>query len=76
VSNDNEYILSKDYYTKHNKCPRCKNDNCEQTTAAIFLSKYNPYRIKKDQNKAACICGWSGTVHDLIEKEATNEEVL
>ena len=64
---EDKYILAEDYFKKHNRCPSCGCDNCEQTTGPIFETTSNPYRIKKDQNRAHCVCGWSGIVHDLVE---------
>jgi len=69
-----EYISIKEYYMRHNRCPKCGQDKfvlseVERTTGPIFESKSNPYRIRKDQNKANCVCGWAGIVHDLIDEK-------
>ena len=64
------FLLAEDYRNPHCKCPMCKSENLVVTTAGIFESSNddNGYRIKRDQNGAACNCGWSGIVHDMVER--------
>ena len=68
ISMYKDYIIAREYWRLHNKCPICKSDNIETTTAGILLSinDKDGYRIKKDQNRAHCGCGWEGIAHDLI----------
>lgn len=54
---------SADYYAAHKVCPKCNGSSVSQTYVGYIQVSGIPYR---DENDASCLCGWKGTVHDLI----------
>lgn len=49
-----------EYEALHAACPKCGSLDVYSTTMASLGDK--------DGNKAACLCGWKGIVHDMVPK--------
>ena len=53
------------YRKLHSACPACGSDSIAVACAGNGFSCLG---TAKDSNQAWCKCGWSGIVHDLVEK--------
>lgn len=57
----------KDYQAKHAACPQCGSTDIEQTCMGFFGDE--------DHNRAVCVCGWRGIVHDMVPLGVVVREV-
>ena len=66
-------MTREEYLAAHVVCPECFSETIEQTCVGFLPWDYaEPFQ---DSNRAACGCGWSGIVHDLIAKKVESCEL-
>lgn len=66
IRNQIEIAMNK-YYQEHSYCPRC-GGNSYSTDYVGYIMIFGKEESYKDENRAYCICGWKGIVHDLTKK--------
>lgn len=53
------------YETLHCCCPKCGSQDIETTCMGYYFTSLE---TACDRNRASCVCGWIGILHDLTEK--------
>ena len=60
-------MTQEEYYEQHAICPECGGCDMETTT----LGKVVIGDITPDRNRAHCMCGWFGIIHDLVPAKSS-----
>lgn len=69
---DNVDEFLKDYAWEHCRCPRCGSARVDMRTLIGFVVYTGDPKSYRDNNSCKCgNCGWSGTVHDLVDENTS-----
>ncbi len=60
------------YNAQHHRCPECRSEEIATTLTGSLLP--NSPNVP-DRNRAWCICGWKGIVHNLLPKNSVKWSV-
>lgn len=64
-----------EYHRRHHACPQCGAVEVEQTCMGVVIPE-SVEQMVDNRNRAFCVCGWEGKVHDLCSEGRSSAQSL